>query len=179
MCSARSAGTSPSDVQRAGEDRRVGLVDADLVGERPAVEVRQQAAAARGIRAGARRGEPDIADDPGADAATCELRERLLQPLVDEQVRGRPGVGERLDQVLAQAVDTTTPRSSTARSAAMTGVNWRPERQCSLWILQVSSNARRTASGGTSLSRRSSLQARVRRSSSDSVASRAIVSQKS
>ena len=61
----------------------------------------------------------------------------------------------------------------------MTGVNWRPERQCSLWILQVSSNARRTASGGTSLSRRSSLQARVRRSSSDSVASRAIVSQKS
>ena len=78
-----------------------------------------------------------------------------------------------------KASGTATPRSSTARSTAITGVNCLPARQCSEWIRHVSSNVRRTISGGTSLSRSSSLQARVRRSSSVSCASRAIVSQKS
>jgi hypothetical protein len=75
--------------------------------------------------------------------------------------------------------ETATPRSSTARSAAITGVNCRPARQCSEWIRHVSSNVRRTVSGGTSLSRNSSLHARVRRAISESSGSRAIVSQKS
>ena len=178
-CSARSAGTSPSEVSARAKIGRVGLVDADLVGERPAVEVLEHAAALEEAAQQLAAGEADVADDPGADALRLELGQRLLEPVVDDQVGRRARVGERLDEVVAQPLGDGDPRSSTARSAAITGVNWRPARQCSEWIRHVSSNVRRTVSGGTSLSRSSSLQRACGAPSAIRRASRAIVSQKS
>src|SRR5204862_7604819 len=80
------------------------LVAPALAGDRPAAGQREDAAAVQELAQLLAGREADVADDPGADAAELQLRQRLLEAFVDDQVGRRACVGEGLDELGAQGI---------------------------------------------------------------------------
>ena len=87
------------------EDLPIGLVDPDLVGERPVVEVPQHAVTFEVAEQGRRRREADVADDPQPDAPLEQHGQRLAHPVEEGQLGPLPLAGEGRQQVGADPSD--------------------------------------------------------------------------
>ena len=141
----RPAGSTPPSPSRAWRKiTRVGLVEADLVGERPVVEQVEHPVAGRGCRRSIRRrGEADVADDaqasrrPPAAPAACRPR-----------CRERDGqLGAARPRYASTSRSRTCGSGSWPRCSSTSSAAWWPV-NCSLASHAASNRATACVEGG-------------------------------